>query len=103
MRALLLLLALVPGVAPAQGPQLVDRIVAVVNKEVITLSELSAAVGAAERQLRRQGTPAPARAVLERQMLERLALDKAQLQRARHTGNKIGAVQLPRGAARIRE
>ena len=63
----------------AQAVTLVDRIVAVVNKEVITYSELNEAVGTAERQMRRQGTPSPERAVLERQMLERLILDKAQL------------------------
>ena len=44
----LLLLALVlPAGALAQAPQLVDRIVAVVNKEVITLSELNDAVASA--------------------------------------------------------
>src|SRR6267142_923338 len=56
----------------ASAVTLVDRIVAVVNKEVITYSELHEAVGMAERQLRRQGTPAPERPVLERQV-ERIA------------------------------
>jgi peptidyl-prolyl cis-trans isomerase SurA len=92
-----------PVMALAQGTQLVDRIVAVVNKEVITLSELGAAVAAAERQLRRQGTPAPERGMLERQMLERLVLDKAQLQRARDTGIRIDELQLDRAVQRIAE
>ena len=39
--------------AAARRPALVDRIVAVVNKEVITLSELNDAIAAAERNLRR--------------------------------------------------
>ena len=81
MRKLALLAALLAvPLAPVHGVTLVDRIVAVVNKEVITYSELNEAVGMAERQLRRQGTPAPERPVLERQMLERLILDKAQPQ-----------------------
>jgi peptidyl-prolyl cis-trans isomerase SurA len=103
MHRLFFLTFFLPAVALAQGAQLVDRIVAVVNKEVITLSELSAAVAAAERQLRRQGTPAPARPVLERQMLERLILDKAQLQRARDTGIRIDELQLDRAVQRIAE
>src|SRR6478609_6493540 len=78
----------------AQAITLVDRIVAVVNKEVITYSELNEAVGMAERQLARQGTQSPERTVLERQMLERLILDKAQLQLARETGIRIDDLQL---------
>jgi len=97
----LFLLLLVPMAALAQGASLVDRIVAVVNKEVITFSELNAAVAAGERQLRRQGTPAPERPVLERQMLERLILDKAQLQMARDTGIRVDEVQLDRAVQRI--
>lgn len=96
-------LLLLPGLAPAQAPQLVDRIVAVVNKEVITFSELNAAVASAERQLRRQGTAVPARGVLERQILERLVLDKAQLQKARDTGIRVDDLQVDRAVQRIAE
>ncbi len=103
MYRLIVVALLLPGVALAQAAQLVDRIVAVVNKEVITLSELNAAVAAVDRQLRRQATPAPPRAVLERQMLERLILDKAQLQRARDTGIRIDDLQLDRAVQRIAE
>ena len=51
----------------------------------------------------RQGTPPPERAVLERQMLERLILDKAQLQMARDTGIRIDELQLDRAVQRIAE
>jgi peptidyl-prolyl cis-trans isomerase SurA len=97
------LVLMFPLVALAQGAVVVDRIVAVVNKEVITLTELNAAVATGERQLRRQGTPAPERSVLERQMLERLILDKAQLQLARDTGIRIDELQLDRAVQRIAE
>jgi peptidyl-prolyl cis-trans isomerase SurA len=86
---------------PARAVVLVDRIVAVVNKEVITYSELHEAVDRAERQLARQGTPAPQRAVLERQVLERLILDKAQLQLARDTGIRVDELQVDRAVERI--
>jgi peptidyl-prolyl cis-trans isomerase SurA len=97
----LLLALLAPLAAAAQGILPVDRIVAIVNKEVITASELADAVGAAERQLRRQGTRLPERALLERQMLERLILDKAQLQLARDSGIRVDELQLDRAVQRI--
>jgi len=89
--------------AAAEKAVVVDRIVAIVNKEVITLSELDEAIGAAERGLRRQGTLAPERPVLERQMLERLILDKVQLQLARDTGIRVDDVQLDRALQRVAE
>src|SRR5579859_4147476 len=98
--ALLLSLAFPLG-AFAQRPALVDRIVAVVNKEAITLSELNDQVAAAERQLRRQGTALPDHAALERQVLDRLILVKAQLQLARETGVRVDEVQLDRAIQRI--
>ncbi|HET7364373.1 MAG TPA: peptidylprolyl isomerase [Burkholderiales bacterium] len=101
MRKLIVSLAALAAATSVQAVTLVDRIVAVVNKDVITYSELNEAVGMAERQLRRQGTPAPERAVLERQMLERLILDKAQLQLARETGIRIDELQLDQAVARI--
>ena len=78
------------GMASAQSlprqhsePLPADRIVAVVNDEVITLHELRSRMEMAVGQLRRQGTPLPPRDVLEKQMLERLVMDRVQLQHAR--------------------
>ena len=103
MRLFLALLVVLPIACHAQRAQLVDRIVAIVNKEVITLSELNEAISMAERNLARQGTAAPARTLLERQMLERLILEKAQLQRARDAGIRIDELQLDRAVQRIAE
>ena len=89
--------------AQAQRLDLVDRIVAVVNKEVITASELQERVGFAERELSRQGTPLPDRTLLERQVLERLILDKAQLQLAAEGSIRIDDLQLDRAIERIAE
>jgi peptidyl-prolyl cis-trans isomerase SurA len=100
--ALLAILAL-PLAAFAQRVQLVDRIVAVVNKEVVTLSELNESIASAERQLRRQNAELPDRATLERQMLERLILDKIQLQLARELGIRVDDLQLDRSVQRIAE
>ena len=95
-----------PGTAaPRQAPHvaLVDRIVAVVGKEVITLSELAERRSFAERQLKLQGTPLPERALLERQILERLIVDKAQLQLARENGIRVEEFQLDRALERVAE
>jgi peptidyl-prolyl cis-trans isomerase SurA len=102
-RFILALLCSLPFAAHAQRAMLVDRIVAVVNKEVITYSELNEAVSAAERQLRRQGTMPPERDVLERQMLERLIFDKVQLQFARDSGIRVDELQVDRAVQRIAE
>ena len=103
MRKFLLLAAALAALfaSSARAVTLVDRIVAVVNKEVITYSELYAAVGQAERELKRRGTPAPDRPVLERQMLERLIIDKAQLQLARESGIRIDDLQVDRAVERV--
>ena len=105
MRALLLaaLLACAAPDAPAQRGGLVDRIVAVVNKDVITATELAERMAFAERQLRRENIALPERALLERQMLERLILDKAQLQLAADTGLRVDELQLDRAVQRIAE
>lgn len=89
--------------ALAQGVRPVDRIVAIVGKDVVTMTELQARVATAERELRRQGTALPDRKVLERQVLEQLILQKAQLRLALDTGIQVDDVQLDRAIQRIAE
>jgi len=76
-----------PGVPRTSRP--VDRIVAVVNDEVITAHELRSRTAISEMQLRRQKIQPPPRDVLERQVLERMIVDRAQLQLARETGVRV--------------
>ena len=92
-----------PQAAPPQRIVLVDRIVAIVGREVVTVSELTQRRDQAERQLRGQGTPLPERRILEQQILERLILDKAQLQLAKENGIRVEEVQLDRALERIAE
>jgi len=93
------------GAAGAAAPQvaLLDRVVAVVNKDIVTYTELEEQTAEAERQLRKQGTPLPARSVLERQVLEQLILRKAQLQLAGESGIRVDEIQLDRAVQRIAE
>ncbi|MBI2312834.1 MAG: peptidylprolyl isomerase [Betaproteobacteria bacterium] len=90
----------------AAGRQLiapVDRIVAIVNDEVITRFELDDHVQAAKRQLQKQGTPPPPTDVLEKQMLERMITERVLLRYARETGLRVDDTQLDRALRRIAE
>jgi len=63
--------------------------------------ELRARLALALNQLQRQGTALPARDVLERQMLERLVMDKIQLQHAKENGLRVEDAQLEQALQRI--
>lgn len=83
--------------------QLIDRVVAVVNKEVITQTELNARTQVAVHQLKRQNTELPPTAELRSQVLERLIMERIQLQIANQTGVRIDELMLDRAIKRIAE
>ena len=87
--------------AVAQQPTLVDRVVAIVNDDVITKVELDARVAQIHSQLRRQNTPAPPPGILERQVLELLIDERIQLQLAAERGIRITEAQLDRVVERF--
>ncbi len=96
----LLLAASVFAPARAEIEQL-DRIVAVVNDEVITRQELARRYDETVRNLERQNTPLPPRATLEKQLLERMITELALQQHARSTGIRIDPAQVERALQRI--
>jgi peptidyl-prolyl cis-trans isomerase SurA len=79
----------------------VDRIVAVVNDEVITQNDLTERVNLVIRQLQRQGGQLPATDVLSRQILERMINDLLQVQLAKETAIKVDDPTLDRTIERI--
>lgn len=101
----LLLLAAMAQAQQAKPKPIVviDRIIAVVNDEVITERELAARVDFALRQLSQQGTQPPPRQILERQLLERVINDRVQMQHARDTGTRVDDAELDRAMVRIAE
>ena len=109
MRFLVLFLALLGTVPADAAPSdrarsesvLLDRVVAVVNNEVITRVDLDEQIRVALQQLRRQNTPLPAQEVLERQLLERLVTARVLVQTARETGLRVDDTQLQRSLERI--
>ncbi len=103
--ALLFALFFTPGLAFAQSDaaprsrpriELADRIVAVVNNEVITYRELEQRVARVVAQLRSQGAPLPSPDVLARQVLERMISDRVQLQFAKESGVTVSDEDLDR-------
>jgi peptidyl-prolyl cis-trans isomerase SurA len=78
-----------------------DRIVAVVNDEVITRQELARRYDEVVRNLARQKTPLPPREVLEKQLLERMVTELALQQHARSTGIRVDPIQVERALQRI--
>ena len=94
----LLLLLAAPAVfaeapAPDAGTTIqqypLNRIVAIVNDDVIVSSELEDAIVEIIRQLQQKGTAVPDRPVLVKQVLERLVVDALQLQIATNNGISI--------------
>ena len=101
------LVMLVAGIAFAQQPahsgsiRTIDRIVAVVNENVITRYELDQMLRAIVIQFQKQGVQPPPPAVLEKQMLERIILNQVQLQLAKETGLTVSDAELDQTMRRI--
>ena len=92
-RALAGLLLATAGVAAA-APVEVDRIVAVVNQNIIAETELEDRLSLIREQLARQNTQLPPEPVLRRQVLERMVVEELQMQRAAETGVIVDDIEL---------
>jgi peptidyl-prolyl cis-trans isomerase SurA len=101
--ALLLFFSAPAFAAPADEVSQIDRIVAVVDKDVITYSELRDRIQIVLGQLEKQGAQRPPQDVLEKQVLERLISDRLQLQLASQTGLRVDDSQLDKTMERIAE
>ena len=101
----MIVLSLAAGAsAGAQSPPRIielDRIVAIVNDDVIVESELDARVETVRAQMLDAGTQPPLEGVLRRQVLDRLVLDRLQLQLAERTGLRIDEETLNQSVAAI--
>ena len=80
-----------------------DRIVAIVDQNVITEQELEGRIVTVTAQLKKQGTELPPEDILRKQILERLITDALQLQYAAQTGLKVDDNQLDKTIERIAE
>ena len=85
------------------GARPVDAIAAVVNNEVITRNDLAQRIRIVERRMRTQKIAVPPREQLEKQLLERMIADRAQIQMAAELGIRVDDLLLDRAVARIAE
>ena len=78
-----------------------DKIIAVVDEDVIMQSEFEQQLSKIREQIRRQGTQPPSASVLEKQVLERLILQKIQVQVAGRSGITVSEQSLDKAIADI--
>jgi len=70
-------------------PAVLDRIVAVVNNDIIVSSELNRTVSQIVKALEEKGTTLPPDNILQQQVLEKIILERLQLQLGETTGIRI--------------
>jgi peptidyl-prolyl cis-trans isomerase SurA len=94
----LALLLLVPLILNAEE---IDRIVALVEEDVILKSELDQAISLVEAQANMRGERLPPRNVMEEQMLERLIMTRLEIQRAEETGIRVSDSDIDQALERV--
>ena len=95
----LLLLSLPPAMASAAPPPAttdVDRIVVIVNDDVITESELANRLAETKKQLALEKINVPPDNVLRKQLLDRMVLERLELQLAAQTGIHVSDADVDR-------
>ena len=85
----------------AQGKQLLDKVVAVVNNGVITASELNAQVELSKQQIIAQKLELPKETALRKQVLQHLIDVDLQLQMAKQSGITVDSTELNEAIERI--
>jgi len=89
--------------APQADGRTVDYIVAVVDQEPITNSEIQQRVSRALQDGAADGSALPSREVLRQQVLDSLIDERAQLALARNTGLRVSEAELDQALANIAE
>ena len=91
------------SLANAEDVSKMDRIIVVVDQTVITENELEDRMRTVLNQLVKQENELPPKEVLQKQILERLIVDKLQLSYAAQSGLKVDDSQLDKTIERIAE
>ena len=98
---LLTMVALMVPVWSHAKVQMLDRIVAVVNDGAIMASELDERINTIALQFQEKGQPLPPPAVMREQVLDRMILERLQLQLADRAGIKVDDATLNQALAGI--
>ena len=91
------------SVSTGAAPRPVDSIIVVVNDDVITSQELAERMAAVQKRLTSQGMALPPQAQLRHQLLERLIVERAQIQMAKENGILVDDTMVDRAVSRIAE
>ncbi|WP_444935159.1 peptidylprolyl isomerase [Microbulbifer sp. JTAC008] len=94
--------ALIAATATAQVRNL-DRVVAVVDDDVVMASELAQRMNTIASQIQAQQVQAPPVDVLRRQVLEQLIIERLQLQMASRAGVTVSESELDQAIARVQQ
>lgn len=81
--------------------RLVDRVIAIVNQDIITESELNRRERQFRENMRREGVTPPEPKVMREQVLDRMINDRVLLQRAQEVGVRVDDLTVDRSLARI--
>ena len=94
--------AVTPAAAPLPRPgSALDRVVAVVNDDVILKSELDVRTSDVEKQIQAHNTPLPPLDVLQKQVLDQMILTRIELQQASGRGISVSDDNLNQALSRI--
>lgn len=96
-------LLILPGASPVLAAELLDRIVAVVNDDVVLQSELEQEIQTVSAQLQQRNTTIPDDQTLASQVLDRLIMQRLQLAIAERNGIRIDEATLNAAVLRIAE
>ncbi|MFV8781083.1 peptidylprolyl isomerase [Microbulbifer sp. SA54] len=103
-RGLLTLAALCAFTLPALAQvQKLDRVVAVVDDDVVMASELQQRLNTITQQIAAQNVQAPPMDILRRQVLEQLIVERLQLQMGARAGVTISDSELDQAIARVQQ
>jgi len=90
-----------PPAAEPVGRRGGDHIVAVVNRELVTNSEVQLRVQRIEQEAARNNTRLPDRDTLQREVLDQLIDERAQLSQARESGTRVEEAEIDRAIANV--
>jgi peptidyl-prolyl cis-trans isomerase SurA len=87
----------------SKSANVIDSIAVVVNDDVITKNELAARIKSVSQRMTAQNMALPDTADMQRQILERMIVERAQMQLAKEMGVRIDDLTLDRAIGRIAE
>ena len=80
---------------------LLDRVVAIVDNDVVLHSELNQRMGAVINQIQQSGTQAPPEEILQKQVLEQLISERLQLNMGYSAGIRISDEEINQALATV--